>query len=353
MQFSSKASAQRRNEQFGRVLTYSPKIFLPVTNLCRNYCSYCTFRRSPGQEGAYTMTPDDVLETLRAGAQAGCIEALLCLGDTPESGFPSYQRQLEAWGYESTVDYLDWIARQAQELGLLAHTNAGILSASSMTTLRQSNVSLGLMLESNSNRLCGRGMPHYSAPDKAPVLRRQMIAEAGAQKIPFTSGILVGFGETKEERVEAVDALAQLHSTYNHLQEVIIQPFRPHAGTRMAEVPAAVDSILLETVAMARLRLPADVSLQAPPNLAPGMIEALIDAGVNDFGGISPLTPDFINPSYPWPHIDALAQRCQSLGFTLRARLPVYSRFIEEPGWIDPRLLGSVHRIEDHLRDAA
>jgi len=180
-----------------------------------------------------------------------------------------------------------------------------------------------------------------------------MIAEAGAQRIPFTSGILVGFGETYEERVEAVDVLAQLHSSFGHLQEVIIQPFRPHEGTRMADAPAAVDATLLETIAMARLRLPSEVSLQAPPNLAPGMIEALIKAGVNDFGGISPLTPDFINPSYPWPHIDALAARCQSLGFTLQPRLPVYSRYVEESGWIDPRLLGSVHRIEDRLREAA
>ena len=353
MQFSNKASTQRRDEHYGHVLTYSPKVFLPVTNLCRNYCSYCTFRRSPGQAGARTMTPEDVLATLRAGSDAGCIEALLCLGDTPESGFPSYQRQLESWGYQSTVEYLDWIARQAQGLGLLAHTNAGVLDAPSMKALRQSNVSLGLMLESNSDRLCGRGMPHYSAPDKVPAVRRRMIAEAGMQQIPFTSGILVGFGETQKERIEAIDVLAQLHDHYNHLQEVIIQPFRPHVGTRMANAVAAVDSVLLETIAIARLKLPAEVSLQAPPNLAPGMIEALIGAGINDFGGISPLTPDFINPSYPWPHIDVLAERCQSLGFTLQPRLPVYSRFIEQPGWIDPRLLGSVYRIEDRLRDAA
>jgi FO synthase len=299
------------------------------------------------------MSPDQVVESLRAGYKAGCIEALLCLGDTPESGFPSYQRQLRSWGFSSTVDYLDWIARQAQELGLLAHTNAGLLDHTAMVRLRQSNVSLGLMLESNADRLCESGMPHGRAPDKRPALRRQMISEAGSLNIPFTSGILVGFGETYEERLEAVDVLVQLHAQHGHLQEVIIQPFRPHIGTAMHHADAASDQVLLETIVMARLRLPSDVSLQAPPNLAPGAIEALIDAGINDFGGISPVTPDFINPSYDWPHVDRLAERCRAQGFELKARLPVYDRFIDEPGWIDSELMDCVRSVERQRMPAA
>jgi FO synthase len=346
MQSSLEVAQHRRDAMYGRVLTYSPKVFLPVTNLCRNHCSYCTFRRSPHQEGAHTMPPDEVMNTLRVAHRSGCIEALLCLGDTPETGFPSYQRQLRSWGFSSTVDYLDWIARQAQEMGLLAHTNAGLLSASSMERLRQSNVSLGLMLESNSDRLCEKGMPHAKAPDKRPALRRQMILQAGELKIPFTSGILVGFGETEQERLEALDTLAELHALHGHVQEVIIQPFRPHSGTLMRDALGASDRMLIETISIARLKLPVEVSIQSPPNLAPGMIEALIDAGINDFGGISPVTPDFINPNYEWPHVARLAQRCRRHGFELKPRLPVYDRFVEQSGWIDAGLMDALRSVE-------
>jgi FO synthase len=333
------AASTKRDRAYGQTLTYSPKVFLPVTNLCRNVCSYCAFRRSPGQPGAQTMTRDQVLAALDQASALGCVEALLCLGDTPETGFPAYQRLLESWGFDSTVSYLEWIAQQAIERGLLPHTNAGILSSEAMARLRRCNVSLGLMLESNSDRLCEPGMPHHSAPDKRPALRRHMIAEAGRLMIPFTSGILVGFGETKGERVEAIDALAALHDQHGHLQEVIVQPFRAHAGTKMRAHPGAIDPDLLETIAMARMRLPASISIQSPPNLAPGVVEALIEAGINDFGGISPVTPDFINPGYPWPVIDALAARCAAQGKTLRPRLPVYERYRLEGGWIDERLI--------------
>ncbi len=348
-----KLAAARRNANFGRVLTYSPKVFLPVTNLCRNRCSYCTFRRSPHAAGAHTMAPDEVLASLDAGAKAGCLEALLCLGDTPETGFPSYRRDLRRWGFESTVDYLDWISGQARQRGLFAHTNAGLLDADAMRRLRRSNLSLGLMLESNAERLCQPGMPHGKAPDKQPHKRREMIAEAGRQKIPFTTGILVGFGETKAERKEAVDVLADLHQRYGHVQEVIVQPFRPHAGTAMVESVAASDADLLDAVAYARLRMPESVTIQAPPNLADGAIEALIDAGINDFGGISPVTPDFINPNYAWPHVESLAERCAVKGFTLQARLPVHRPYLQTSGWIDASLRDAALLADARLRDAA
>ena len=299
------------------------------------------------------MSPDEVCASLDAGAEAGCIEALLCLGDTPETGFPSYQRMLRDRGFESTVDYLDWISRQALQRGLFAHTNAGLLDAPAMSRLRRSNLSLGLMLESNAERLCQPGMPHAKAPDKHPAKRRAMIAEAGRQKIPFTSGILVGFGETEREREEAIDALAMLHQRYGHLQELIIQPFRPHAGTPMVDAAAASDEALLKAVSYARLCMPESVTIQAPPNLADGAIEALIDAGINDFGGISPLTHDFINPNYAWPHLETLAQRCANKGFVLKPRLPVHAPYLQANGWIDPGLRSAALAAQERLRRAA
>jgi FO synthase len=353
MTLNAKAAAARRDAAYGAVLTYSPKVFLPVTNLCRNHCSYCTFRRSPNGVGAHTMTPEEVCASLDAAAAAGCIEALLCLGDTPETGFPSYQRTLHGWGFENTVDYLDWIGRQALQRGLFAHTNAGLLDASAMSRLKRSNLSLGLMLESNADRLCQPGMPHAKAPDKQPAKRRAMIAQAGRLKIPFTSGILVGFGETKGEREEAIEVLADLHHEHGHLQELIIQPFRPHASTAMADATAASDQALLEAVAFARLCMPSSVTIQAPPNLASGAIEALIDAGINDFGGISPLTPDFINPNYAWPHLETLAERCAAKGFSLQPRLPVHAAYLQRPGWIDEQLLGLAQAAQSRLGAAA
>ncbi len=330
-------AAARRDAAWGRTLTWSPKVFLPVTNLCRNRCDYCEFRRKPGQAGEWTMRPDEVLDWLDRGREAGCVEALLCLGDTPESGFRGYRQQLVGWGYGSTVDYLVWVAERALERGLLPHTNAGVLRAADLERLRRVNVSLGLMLESVSERLCERGGPHYSAPDKRPAVRLQMHAEAGALRIPFTSGVLVGIGETRAERVETLLALRALHAEYGHLQEVIVQNFRAHEGTRMARAPEPDDAEIAWSVAVARLVLPDEVSVQAPPNLNPGGTALLVGAGINDFGGISPVTPDYINSDHPWPHVGDLEAACAALGFALKRRLPVYDPWVT-PEFLDPGL---------------
>lgn len=331
-------AAERRDARWGRRLTYSPKVFLPVTNLCRNHCDYCSYRRSPGDEGVHTMSPDEIERQLDAARNLGCSEALFCLGDKPESGFVGYRRQLAEWGHGSTVDYLVWAGERALERGLWPHTNAGILDASEMLRLKRVNVSLGLMLENTSERLCEPGQPHHRAPDKRPARRIEMTREAGRLKIPFTSGILIGIGETVDERIETLLAIRTLHEEYGHVQEVIVQPFRATPDMPMANAPEPADDVLLGTVAMARLILPDDVSVQAPPNLTLDSVPGLIAAGINDFGGISPLTPDFINPRHPWPHIDALRGLCADAGFDLQPRLPIYPDFVQRPGFVDAEL---------------
>jgi FO synthase len=329
------AACAIRDRRWGRQLTYSPKVFLPVTNLCRDHCAYCTFRRSPGEVGAKTMTPDEIQSVLTRGRELGCTEALLCLGDRPDI-FPGHRTQLEQWGHSSTLAYLEWVSERALSVGLLPHTNAGVLGREEMVRLRESNVSMGLMLEQATDRLCGVGMPHHRAPDKRPGARLEMMAVAGELRIPFTTGLLIGIGETWCERVESLLAIRGLHRQYGHIQEVIIQPFRPHEGTPMARSSDVGVNELARVVALARLILDEEVSVQSPPNLSD--IGALIAAGVNDFGGISPVTPDFINPKHPWPHIVELREQCRALGFDLVPRLPVYDRWVAEPGFLSAQL---------------
>lgn len=342
------AAAAARDRAFGRSITFSPKAFLPLTNLCRNHCDYCSFRRSPGDPGEWTMSPEEI-EIWLARAQAhGCGEALFCLGDTPESAFPSYRRTLAAFGQCSTVDYLGFAAERSLEHGLLPHTNAGVLTIAEMERLRPVNVSLGLMLESISLRLCEAGMPHHRAPDKRPQRRMAMIADAGRLRIPFTTGILVGIGETRRERIESLLAIRYLHRTHGHIQEVIVQNFRAGPGTQMADAPEPDEATILDTVALARLILDPEVSLQAPPNLNPSSIEGLLSAGINDFGGISPITPDYINPHHPWPHVLALADSCWRMGFALRPRPPIYDRFISDE-WLDPKLHDATRAVRARL----
>jgi FO synthase len=331
------AAIAARTRAFGRALTFSPKAFLPLTNLCRNRCTYCSFRRSPGDAGEWTMRPAEVDAWLDRAAVQGCGEALFCLGDTPEAAFSSYRRTLASFGHASTVDYLCWGAESALERGLLPHTNAGVLDAEAMRRLRACNVSLGLMLENVSPRLCQPGMPHHRAPDKRPAVRLAMIEEAGRLKIPFTTGILIGIGETRRERVESLLAIRRLHRAHGHIQEVIVQNFRAVAAAPMARAQEPDEATVTDAVALARLILDTDVSLQAPPNLNPSSTAALLQAGVNDFGGISPVTPDYINPLHPWPHLEALAEACAAAGFKLTPRLPIYPRYVDGT-WLDARL---------------
>lgn len=343
------AARERRDRAFGRVVTYSPKVFLPLTNLCRNHCDYCSFRRSPGEPGEQTMTPEQVTSQLCRARELGCAEALFCLGDKPERAFSAYRRTLESLGHSSTVDYLEWGARAALAAGLLPHTNAGLLTASEMQLLRKVNVSLGLMLESSSARLCEPGMPHYKAPDKRPARRIAMIESAGKLRIPFTTGILMGIGETALERAQSLLAIRALHRAYGHIQEVIVQPFRAVPGVPMQHAPEPQDVEVMLTVALARLILDSDISLQAPPNLNPEAAELLIGAGLNDFGGISPVTPDYINPRHPWPHVHALGTACARAGFTLRPRASIYERFAEREDFLDSALRAPTQVVQARL----
>ena len=338
-----------RDTLFGRTVTYSPKVFLPLTNLCRNHCDYCSFRRSPGEPGEWTMTPAEIESQLARARELGCAEALFCLGDKPEKAFSAYRRTLAALGQESTVEYLHWAGSVALSHGLLPHTNAGLLTDADMTRLKEVNVSLGLMLECSSPRLCEPGMPHHRAPDKRPDRRLAMIDAAGRLRIPFTTGILVGIGETPRERVESLLAIRRAHRAHGHIQEVIVQNFRAVPGVPLEHAPEPGDDEITLAVAMARLILDADVSLQAPPNLNPASAEALLAPGLNDFGGISPVTPDYINPRHPWPHLDALGEACARAGFVLRPRPPIYDRYVERAGFLDPRLLGPTRAVQTRL----
>jgi 7,8-didemethyl-8-hydroxy-5-deazariboflavin synthase CofG subunit len=335
------AASERRDRLFGRTVTFSPKVFLPVTNLCRNRCDYCSFRKSPGDAGEWTMTPDDVLSVLDRGREQGCFEALLCLGDTPETGFGEYRTLLRTFGHERTVDYLHWIAERALERGILPHTNAGILAREDMARLRDVNVSLGLMLENVSERLCEKGMPHHKAPDKRPQKRLAMTRQAGELGIPFTSGLLIGIGETREERVQTLFAIRELAEA-GHVGEIIVQNFRARPGIAMEDAPEPDADEMARTIALARLVMPDDVHVQAPPNLNADSLRLLLDAGIDDFGGISPVTPDYINPLHPWPHLERLRDGCERLGFTLRARLAAYPRHLDDPRFVAPAMRSAV-----------
>jgi 7,8-didemethyl-8-hydroxy-5-deazariboflavin synthase CofG subunit len=345
------AAATRRGRRRGRRVTFSPKVFLPLTNLCRDVCDYCTFRRSPKDEGAHTMSPDEVRSQLERARKHGCTEALFCLGDRPEAVFPSYRRQLAAWGFSSTVDYLRWAGQLALDLGLLPHTNAGVLTLEELAILRPVNASMGLMLESSSDRLCGKGQAHHRAPDKRPAVRMAMTRDAGVLAIPFTSGLLMGIGETIEERVDTLLAIRDLHREHHHVQEVIVQRFRAHEGTPMEAAPEPLDEECARAIALARLILDDEVSVQAPPNLSPGAIELLLAAGLDDWGGISPLTPDFINPGHHWPHIARLAERCAAAGHDLERRLPVHDAWLT-PAFVDPSLFPVIDEVR-HRTGAA
>jgi FO synthase len=311
------------------VITYSRKVFIPLTNLCRDYCGYCTFRRDPGQSGAHTMTPEEVLRVAREGEKLGCTEALFSLGDKPELIFPEMRDTLRKLGYRSTMHYLEAMCELVlRETNLLPHPNPGLMSAEWITRLAAVSPSMGLMLETTNAALLAPGAAHDNAPDKVPAKRLRTIEEAGKQGVPFTTGILIGIGESPEDRVDALIALRELHRRYGHIQEVIIQNFRAKPEIPMANWPEPNRAEMLRTIAVARLLMP-EVNIQAPPNLSDPDYEQLLDAGINDWGGVSPLTPDFINPERPWPHLQELDRRTQVKGFQLRQRLPVYPEFME------------------------
>jgi 7,8-didemethyl-8-hydroxy-5-deazariboflavin synthase CofG subunit len=332
------AAGALRDRDKGRTVTYSRKVFLPVTNLCRDRCSYCTFRKDPRDPAAWTMNPDEIRDWVERGRAQGCKEALMCLGDKPEKAYSQYRKMLASFGHATTTEYVYRACEIALAHGLLPHTNAGVLSYEEMKLLKQVNVSLGLMLENISPRLRQKGMPHFSAPDKDPTVRVRMLREAGELAIPFTTGILIGIGETWTERVDSLLAIREIHRTYGHIQEVIVQNFRAKPDTRMAGAPEPASIDIAKTVAIARLLLGGQMNIQAPPNLNPEDHKLLLRAGINDWGGISPVTKDYVNPEAAWPHIERLAQTCREEGFTLRERLAIYPEYVDRPGFLLPAL---------------
>jgi 7,8-didemethyl-8-hydroxy-5-deazariboflavin synthase CofG subunit len=335
------AESKRRGK--GDRVSVSRNIFIPLTNLCRDRCSYCTFAKQPGDAAAKTYTLVEVEDAVAGALRAGCTEALFCLGDKPEIAYKSHREWLAARGLGTTAEYLVQACELAFAGGILPHSNAGILSAAEMEKLRKSNASLGLMLESTSERLREKGGAHYYCPDKDPAVRLRMHAEAGELRIPFTSGILLGIGENDAERVDTLLAIRDLDDRYGHIQEVIVQPFHPKPGTPMSGVAAISDAEVAGWVAIARLVLGPKMNVQAPPNLAPNLLELLLRAGVNDWGGVSPLTIDFINPEAPWPALLDLRRRTEAAGQQLVERLPVYPE----------HLLGHPELFEPRVREAA
>ena len=348
-EFSSllKAARDLADRHKGKTISYSRKVFIPLTNLCRDYCGYCTFRRDPGDVGAKTMAPDEVLEVVHRGAELGCKEALFSLGDRPEALFAEARDELGRLGFRRTLDYLAAVCRLVTERSpLLPHANPGLLGPRDLRMLREVNVSLGLMLESVSPRLQEAGGAHENAPDKLPARRLRTLEEAGHLNIPFTTGILIGIGETWTERVDSLLAIARLQRQYGHIQEVIIQNFRAKPAIPMCDVPDPTLEDFLRTIAVARLILGGEMNLQAPPNLTPDNYPSLVSSGINDWGGISPLTQDYINPEAPWPHLRELYERTAACGYQVRERLAIYPEYItRKQVYLDPALWPNVERL--------
>ncbi|MBI4492392.1 MAG: 7,8-didemethyl-8-hydroxy-5-deazariboflavin synthase CofG [Chloroflexi bacterium] len=342
------AASILRERGKGRVATYSRKVFLPLTNLCRDRCGYCTFARPPGHPDAHTMAPDEVLAVARAGQAQGCKEALFSLGEKPEERHALARAQLRRLGYPSTVVYLAAMCELVyRETGLLPHVNCGVLTRDELLQLREVCASMGLMLESASERLLLPGQAHYGCPGKVPALRLETLATAGELGIACTSGLLIGIGETPEERVDALFALRELHERWGNVQEVIVQNFRAKPDTRMRawSEPSVLD--MLRTIAVARLVLGADQNLQAPPNLAPDAYQVYLFAGINDWGGVSPVTRDHINPEHAWPMIDELRAVTAEAGFELRERLCLYPEYVAQPRFVRGRLRGRIEALVD------
>ncbi|MDK8874569.1 7,8-didemethyl-8-hydroxy-5-deazariboflavin synthase CofG [Paracoccus sp. SSJ] len=332
-----------RDAHWGCAVTYSRKVFVPLTNMCRDTCGYCTFVKHPSSPEARIMTPEQVLASARRGEREGCKELLFSLGEKPELRYEAARDGLARLGYARMTDYLrDMCALVLAETSLLPHVNAGTLADDEIEALRPVSASMGMMLETISRRLTRRGMAHHACPDKVPVQRLRTLERAGLRRVPFTTGLLIGIGETWEERIAALHAIEASHRRHGHIQEVIIQNFQRKPDIEMADHPEPELEDMLRTIAAARIILSPEISLQAPPNLSSRHI-AYLGAGINDWGGISPVTIDFINPQHEWPEIRALAASCKTAGFALRERLTVYPRYLLDGGdYLDPAMLSRV-----------
>ena len=343
------AAAERRDRAHGSIVSYSRKVFIPLTQLCRDSCHYCTFAHPPRAGRRVYLNADEVLAIAQAGAETGCHEALFTLGDKPELRYRAAREELKALGHDTTISYLAAMAALVVErTGLLPHINAGVMTPAELGVLRRVSVSQGLMLESAAARLGARGGPHFGSPDKEPSARLAVMRAAGERAVPFTSGILIGIGETRRERLEALLLLRELHDAYGHLQEIIIQNFRAKPGTRMADHPEPTLDEHLWTIAAARLLFESQINIQAPPNLSAGTLGQLVAAGINDWGGVSPVSPDHVNPERPWPHLDALARETAKAGKVLVERLAIYPAYARRAdAWLEPALRTAVMRACD------
>jgi FO synthase len=342
-------AAAIRDRGHGNVVTYSRKVFIPLTRLCRDVCHYCTFATTPKQLAAPYLSADEAVSIARQGREMGCKEALFTLGEKPELRYAAARDALDEMGHATTLEYVaDVAGRVLSETGLLPHINAGCMTPQEIAMLRQVSASMGIMLENTSDRLGEKGMPHHGSPDKIPAARLETLADTGRACVPFTTGILIGIGETRIERLDSLLSIRDLQRAHGHIQEVIIQNFVPATGCRMAQaVPPAHDE-LLWTIAMARIIFGPEMSIQAPPNLSPGKLESLVHAGINDWGGVSPLTPDHVNPESPWPHLDTLARETEHAGKLLQERLTIYPKYLHESTqWLDQGIQGSVFKLAD------
>ena len=342
-------AAELRDRGKGRVVTFSPKVFIPLTRLCRDFCGYCTFRQSPPETESLYLSPEEVLAVARAGERLGCAEALFTLGERPEQRYPEAKQWLAARGYGTTLEYLAAMGQLVvTETALLPHANPGTMSRRELAALQPYNPSMGLMLESVSPRLYQPGGPHEFAPSKRPRVRLRTLELAGELGIPFTTGLLIGIGETRRERIAALLEIRRLHRAYGHIQEVILQNFRAKGDTPMGGVPDAAAGELGWTVAVARIILGPTVNLQVPPNLSAADYPDYLAAGINDWGGVSPLTIDYVNPEAPWPVLSELQERSREQGFELRPRLPVYPEYIVGAGnWLPAALKARVAAVAD------
>ena len=342
-------AGEMRDFGWGRRITYSRKVFVPLTQLCRDVCHYCTFAKTPSRLAQPFLSADDALQIVMRGAEAGCKEVLFTLGDKPELRYKRAREALQQMGYATTLEYLEHVAgRVLKETGLLPHLNPGLLESEDFARLRKVAPSMGLMLESASPRLCERGGPHFGSPDKVPSRRLATLRSSGSMRVPMTSGILIGIGETKTERIESLLALRDIHAEFGNLQEIIVQNFRAKQDTKMHAAPEPDMDELCWTIAAARLIFGPSMSIQAPPNLYSGDLEEPVRAGINDWGGVSPVTPDHVNPEAPWPHLEDLNDQTERAGFNLVERLTVYPRYIEaRDTWIAPEVAGAVLRLAD------
>ena len=333
-----------RDQGFLNLVTFSKKVFIPLTHLCRDVCHYCTFAQTPSKIETPFMDLEAVLDVAHSGAELGCKEALFTLGEKPELRYRAAREWLAEHGYATTLEYLHDAAKAVfEQTGLLPHLNPGNMTPEEIDFLRPVSPSMGIMLESVSERLTEKGMPHYGSPDKIPAVRLQTLADAGVAKVPFTTGILIGIGETRRERIESLLAIRKVHRHYGHIQEIIVQNFRAKQGTKMRAAPEPDLNELLWTIALARLIFGAEMSIQAPPNLSPGVLPQIVAAGIDDWGGVSPLTPDFVNPEAPWPHLDELRRETATAGKELHERLTIYPRFASDVNtWVDAGLRSAV-----------